>query len=235
MSSGRGAVELNDHLSERTKSWRGAQLAHWDEIWRAISEPSCVLAAERIWAPDSQLELDPQLGGLSALNTVVREQLGVRAAAEAEWQHRFVEAERFAIDLERHLAAKTSELAALADVAASVDLLHAQVAELDLRRAEVEADNTALLDETRQAETGAHAARTLVASLRQELALAQNRVTMVESHLTTARSAAVAAQGEARDLRATIAGIYSTRTMRWTRGSRALYGRLRSLGTRRWS
>jgi chromosome segregation ATPase len=110
---------------------------------------------------------------------------------------------------------------AAADRATITDL-QSQLAALDLRRAELEADNLALAEATRQAEESAAAARALVVALRQ-------RYEAELGTLAPTRSALADAQWRAEELQRHLDAMYATKVMRATRVLRKVYGTVRHL------
>ena len=208
--------ELTEHLSSVTANWPSMQEAHWDEVWRAITESEPGLASERIALDPTFDEVVPKLPGLAEVNAIAGEHLCTTAMLESRWRAAHTEAERSALSLEAGLAARTADLEvaaeALGAASTKVDQLEARLADLDVHRAAVEADNIQLLDEIRHAEQAAQAARALVADLRGRLATERAGADARADHLQTY-----------------IEALHATRTLRWTRWPREGYGRLRRL------
>lgn len=149
--------ELGEHLASLQPRFAGATQEHWDLVWEALTDDrGPTTRVRRLDAPAPMLV--PKLPGISALHAAA--DAGCRAEAERDlvWWTRFGEAERYALDLERVVEARTGELDALGEelvgvrrsTDAEIERLHTageadrraasvQLAELDRRIAEVEA------------------------------------------------------------------------------------------------
>jgi polysaccharide pyruvyl transferase WcaK-like protein len=216
--------EISEHLAMVTAGWAAMQQTHWDDVWGALTGPALrTLAAA---APPVADSADPKLDALAAINTVGAEQLRTTASVDEWWRETFGRAERYAHDLEGALASTAADLEAAIEAATvahtRVDHLEARLAAVDLRRAEVEASNAELLDETRRADASARTARALVAELRQQLDREIVERDRVEQALATSEADGAALASE-------VDAIRATKTFRWTKGSRERYRRIRSL------
>ena len=218
--------ELSEHLHSVTADWPSKQEAHWDEVWQAITVgPSNPGSHPRPISGGGDPvcgEVVPKLAGLASVNVIADEHLRATEALEFNWRAAFTEAERYALSLEGAFAAGTlahrGAAEALAITARKVDDLEARLSDLDLRRATVAADNLHLVDEIRHAERSAQAARDLVGALRERLE------TAIE-HGATVAGALVVAETRAADLAAYVGALHATKTLRWTRPLRSIYGR----------
>jgi hypothetical protein len=260
-------AELREHLATVTEEWPRAQHDHWDEVWSSLVDPALALP---IRPGEARLPrpLEPELAQLATLNAVAAKYMSASEVAESRSREMLLEAEHYAIDLQSALSAKSADLDALhaylddvqqdrevaqeglAVAYTRIDLLHAQLAELDLRRATVEADNIALLDDIRLAEHSAESARTLVAQSRQKVAQLRDEAAQLrdeaaragqqaarsceelvaaQSELSAAQIALVSCEARADQQSALIEAIDATKIMRWTRRLRNVYASSRRL------
>lgn len=224
--------DLADSAGRTVKEWADSLDRHWEEVWECLSSPDRRERPHPVrtlhHALDAGMAAAPSTGGIHEINELMQAQYGRHDRAEHEWSEVFEQAEEYALDLEAAYAERTKELVSLHRHLDAVDSdrqkaaraaedgwvlkddLEGRLAESERLRVLAEARQVRAEDEAERAGRSARHAHELIAGLNARLA----RQAQIQGEL----------QQELRVTAAALQALVATKTFRWMKPLRTLYG-----------